>query len=67
MFYTVNDNLPNRDYRYKKDGSYDKESIGFTFNPMFKKAVKKRCDKVGKKCTECFTIKSLSGKCECNE
>jgi hypothetical protein len=62
MYYTVNGNKE-MDYGYGKEGNYRKEVRNGTFNPMFKKAVKKRNDKVGKKCTECFTIKSLTGEC----
>jgi|tagenome__1003787_1003787.scaffolds.fasta_scaffold19752893_2 hypothetical protein len=65
MYYTLNDNLPNRDYRYGKAGQYEKECKS-EFNPMFRKAKKNRNDKVGKKCTVCNTLKSLAGKCECD-
>lgn len=64
MYYTVNGNKE-RDYVYNRRSEYVKEvSDKGMFN--FKKAKFDRNSKVGKKCTTCFTIKSLAGKCECN-
>lgn len=62
MYYDMNGNK-NADYRFGKSGKYEKEVFGGSFNPMFKKAAKKRTDIVGKKCTKCFTIKSIAGEC----
>lgn len=65
MYYDLSSNLPNRDMVYKLDGSYVRE-VSVKSGWYMKKAIKKRTDITGKKCGICFTIKSLSGNCECD-
>lgn len=50
-----------KDFVFGKEGVYKKEGNSGSFN--YRKAAKKRSDLNGKKCTICFTIKSLNGIC----
>ncbi len=63
MYYTIQ-NEKKSDYRYIKDEYTNRNANPFTFG---KKANRDRNAIVGKKCTECFSIKSIQGKCNCDD
>lgn len=65
-YYTVEDNLPQRDFYYDKGMNYRRFTPS-TFNPIrHKKQSTDREDLRGKLCPSCGITRSMTNKCECN-